>query len=126
MLSNIRLGLFFCAILLAGSVSCGICARQFDFQDPELSKKTVKGEVSGISRMDQKLTVTFKDENGDPKEVEFKINSDTRVVKGRVMISSNDISGIMTGDKVVVQYFEDPQVTGDFTADTITLESRGD
>jgi hypothetical protein len=111
-------------LLLGGYVVPAYCSRQFDFQDPELSKKTVKGTVSNVSRMGQKISVSYKDESGESKEVVFSVDENTRVVKSDVMISSNDISGIMTGDKVVIQYFEDPQVTGDFTADTITLESR--
>ena len=39
-------------------------ARQFDFQDPELSKMTIKGTVSNISRMDQKITIASKDDKG--------------------------------------------------------------
>lgn len=99
-------------------------ARQFDFQDPELTKKTIKGAVSNISRMDQKITITTKDDKGDKKDVVLAISSDTRVVKNGVTISSSEISGIMTGDEVTVSYFEDPQVTGAFIADTITLASK--
>ncbi|MCX5710035.1 MAG: hypothetical protein NT088_04840, partial [Candidatus Omnitrophica bacterium] len=99
-------------------------ARQFDFQDPELTKKTIKGAVSNISRMDQKITITTKDDKGDKKDVVLAISSDTRVVKNGVTISSSEISGIMTGDEVTVSYFEDPQATGAFIADTITLASK--
>ncbi|MCX5710603.1 MAG: hypothetical protein NT060_01340 [Candidatus Omnitrophica bacterium] len=110
-------GMFFLGKFIPPAYS----ARQFDFQDPELSKKTIKGTVSNISRMDQKITITTK---GDNKNVVLAISSDTRVVKNGVTISSSDISGIMTGDEVTVSYFEDPQVTGAFIADTITLASK--
>jgi len=116
----LSLSMFF----LANFVSPAYCSRQFNFQEPEFKKMTVNGTVSSVSRMDQKITITYKDAQGQNAEMALKIDNDTRVVKNDVMISSNDISGMMTGDKVAISYFEDPRVTGDFTADTITLESR--
>jgi len=113
-------GIFFLCKFIPPAFS----ARQFDFQDPELTKKTIKGRVSKISRMDQKITIAIKDDKGDKKDMVLAIDSDTRVVRSNVTVSSSDISGIMTGDEVTVSYFEDPQVTGAFIADTITLASK--
>lgn len=117
-------------ILLAGvtffskALFSGYCAEEYKALD--IYTKVVKGKVMKISQLDSKITVR---ENTTEKEISFAITERTKVLKKNVRVSFSEMTGdvyvslsdIMLGDQVIVEYYDNPKVSGPLAAKSIEL-----
>ena len=90
-----------------------------DYQALSVPTKVTKGTITNISRIDSQVTVSFTNPAGKKEEATFLITDNTKFVKDGVRMSNH--SNLSAGDEIVVEYFDDPTVTGTQAADRIEL-----
>jgi len=80
--------------------------------------EVIKGEVASINWVESTITIKYNQGNGDNDEVTLALTDSTKAMKDNVYIS---LQQVMKGDKVVVEYSDDPASFGPVEAATIVI-----
>lgn len=115
-------------ILLSGeTLFLGYCAEEF--KDVDVPTKIVRGKVTYVNKIQSKITVK---EEGKEQEITFAVTERTRFLKNNVRDSYSDLTSdvyisftdIMEGDEIIVEYFDNPKISGHLAARSVELLDR--
>lgn len=116
------------SILFSGVVLIsGFCAEEF--KDIDVPTKIVRGKVTYVNKIQSKITVK---EEGKGQEITFAVTERTRFLKNNVRDSYSDLTSdvyisftdIMEGDEIIVEYFDNPKISGHLAARSVELLDR--
>jgi hypothetical protein len=79
----------------------------------------VEGEITYVDFVGSTITVKFSQSNGNSDETTFTITPHTQISQGDLMLS---ISSLSAGDKVIVQYYNNPMSFTHLKANQIRVE----
>jgi hypothetical protein len=91
------------------------------YQTLKVPTKIARGKVSDINYVGSSITIIVKQADGKEEKVTFAVTDKTKVLRKKVNVS---FAEIMTGDEVIIEYFDDPKETGPQEACRIELIKR--
>jgi len=106
---------FLIVLFFAGYFSLGYSKE--DFLNLQVHTKIVKGKVVYIDQVSSKITIKVK-QGKEEEELSFAITEKTKVIRNEVYVSFADI---LKGDEVIIEYYDNPKLSGPYIANYIEL-----
>ena len=85
-----------------------------------LKSKSIEGELVDIDWMNSSITVKLSQSNGRTDEMIFDISEGTTIMENNVVV---ELTQLISGNRVVVEYDDSPQNFGPAVANKITVLS---
>jgi hypothetical protein len=107
--------LLFCIFLIQPAL---LAYPKEDLLNLQVPAKIAKGKIVDIDRMSSKITIKAASEGKEAQDMTFAITWKTKIIKDRVYVS---LTSLMTGNEVVIEYYDNPKAPQPPEAKSIEL-----
>ncbi|MFA5199634.1 MAG: hypothetical protein WC442_01815 [Candidatus Omnitrophota bacterium] len=94
----------------------------FAYTQEQVEASYIKGTVAGLDFIKSTITIQYPDQEGNNKEIKFRITSHTKIARDDLRLEIKDIH---KGDEAAIEYYNDPMSFDMPEASQVNLKPSG-
>lgn len=94
----------------------------FSYTQEQIEASYIKGIITGVDFIKSTITIQYHDQEGNNKEIKFRITGHTKITKNDLRLEIKDIH---KEDEAAVEYYNDPMSFEAPEANQVNLKPSG-